>query len=293
MRNKFTITEGEVQRILGLHKQAILEENKIILSEAYGGLKLISASGWNSKNAPKTWYLNSFKVIKISGKFLTVKVVDSNNSQFTNCVVNCRTSDILTIKSDGDGSLGGQLDGTQYRLGSDLVAAITKSCSATNKPKEGTSNYEKPKKEEPKKVIDKPVDEPKKEVNCKNKNPYNALTDGGLNWKKEKRKWVDANCNGTTPCIFGNSKTNINLRNAFCDKTWPTNQNNSNKYTFDFDAIMKAINDTGKCAGSWVSSDGTNDTSGTQGTQGTSAIQNPIPINNKISADLYYKIIAN
>ena len=27
MRNKFTITEGEVQRILGLHKQAFLKEN--------------------------------------------------------------------------------------------------------------------------------------------------------------------------------------------------------------------------------------------------------------------------
>jgi hypothetical protein len=71
------------------------------------------------------------------------------------------------------------------------------------------------------------------------------------------------------------------------------NQNNSNKYTFDFDAIMKAINDTGKCAGSWGSSDGTKGTSGTQGTSGTNVIQNPLPINNKISADLYYKIIAN
>ena len=86
------------------------------------------------------------------------------------------------------------------------------------------------------------------EDNCKNKNPYNALTDGGLNWKKERQKWVDANCKGTTPCILGNSKTNNNLKNAFCDKTWPTDQNNSNKYTFDFDAVMKAIDDTGKCS---------------------------------------------
>ena len=124
------------------------------------------------------------------------------------------------------------------------------------------------------------------EDNCKNKNPYNALTDGGLNWKKEKRKWVSANCNGTTPCIFGNSKTNINLRNAFCDKTWPNNQNNSNRHTFDFDTIMKAIDDTGKCVG-------TSGTSGTQGTSGTGGIQNPLPINNKISADLYYRIIAS
>ena len=56
---------------------------------------------------------------------------------------------------------------------------------------------------------------------------------------------------------------------------------------------MKAINDTGKCAGSWGSSDGTNGTSGTQGTSGTNGIQNPIPINNKISKELYYTIIAN
>jgi hypothetical protein len=130
------------------------------------------------------------------------------------------------------------------------------------------------------------------EENCKNKTPFNALTDGGLNFKKERQKWVAANCNGTTPCILGNSKTNINLRNAFCDKTWPTNQNNSNKYTFDFDAIMKAINDTGKCAGYSGSSDGTNGTSGTQGTSGTNGIQNPVPINNKISAELYYQITA-
>ena len=34
MRNKFTLKEGEVQRILGLHKQAILKENNYqILNE--------------------------------------------------------------------------------------------------------------------------------------------------------------------------------------------------------------------------------------------------------------------
>ena len=56
---------------------------------------------------------------------------------------------------------------------------------------------------------------------CKNKNPYNALTDGGLNWKQERQKWIDAKCNGTTPCILGNAQTNINLRNAFCEGKWP------------------------------------------------------------------------
>ena len=59
-----------------------------------------------------------------------------------------------------------------------------------------------------------------KDPNCKNKTPYNAITDAGLNWKEESRKWIEANCNGTTPCIAGNASTNINLRNAFCDGTW-------------------------------------------------------------------------
>ena len=69
-----------------------------------------------------------------------------------------------------------------------------------------------------------PVTNPKKDINCRNKSPYNAFTDAGLNWKKERQKWIDANCNGTTPCILGNAQTNINLRNAFCDKTWTTDQ---------------------------------------------------------------------
>jgi len=65
-----------------------------------------------------------------------------------------------------------------------------------------------------------PIKKPKKDTNCKNKSPYNAFTDAGLNWKEESRKWVEAKCNGTTPCILGNAQTNINLRNAFCDGTW-------------------------------------------------------------------------
>ena len=76
------------------------------------------------------------------------------------------------------------------------------------------------KKDSPTNPIKNPINEPKKELNCKNKNPYNALTDAGLNWKQERQKWIDANCNGTTPCILGNAQTNINLRNAFCDGTW-------------------------------------------------------------------------
>jgi len=60
-----------------------------------------------------------------------------------------------------------------------------------------------------------------RDAKCKNKNPYDALTGGGLNWKEERQKWINAKCNGTTPCILGNAATNINLRNAYCNGTWP------------------------------------------------------------------------
>jgi hypothetical protein len=58
-------------------------------------------------------------------------------------------------------------------------------------------------------------------TNCKNKNPMDVFAEAGLVWKEERQKWIDAKCNGTTPCILGNAQTNINLRNAFCDGTWP------------------------------------------------------------------------
>ncbi len=47
------------------------------------------------------------------------------------------------------------------------------------------------------------------------------FAEAGLNWKEERQKWIDANCNGTTPCKLGDATTNINLRNAYCDGTWP------------------------------------------------------------------------
>jgi hypothetical protein len=66
-----------------------------------------------------------------------------------------------------------------------------------------------------------PKDGVRIDANCKNKNPYNAFTDAGLNWRVERQKWIDVKCNGTTPCILGNAQTNINLRNALCAGTWP------------------------------------------------------------------------
>ena len=52
------------------------------------------------------------------------------------------------------------------------------------------------------------------------KGPMELVVSMGLNWKETRQKWIDANCNGTTPCILGDARTNINLRDAICKGTW-------------------------------------------------------------------------
>lgn len=52
------------------------------------------------------------------------------------------------------------------------------------------------------------------------KGPMDLAVSMGLNWKETRQKWIDAKCNGTTPCILGDATTNINLRNALCKGTW-------------------------------------------------------------------------
>jgi hypothetical protein len=52
------------------------------------------------------------------------------------------------------------------------------------------------------------------------KGPMDLAVSMGLNWKETRQKWIDAKCNGTTPCILGDPTTNINLRNALCKGTW-------------------------------------------------------------------------
>ena len=52
------------------------------------------------------------------------------------------------------------------------------------------------------------------------KGPMDLAMSMGLNWKETRQKWIDAKCNGTTPCILGDPTTNINIRNALCKGTW-------------------------------------------------------------------------
>lgn len=60
----------------------------------------------------------------------------------------------------------------------------------------------------------------KESSDCGSKTPYQAITDMGMNFKDTQLKWINANCNGTTPCIKGNSNTNLNLKDAVCSGSW-------------------------------------------------------------------------
>jgi len=220
MRNKFTITEGEAQRILGLHSS-----KKQLIIEAV------------TKNEMPICVRNA-------GAFSIV--TDSNNVEYGT----------ITVKNAG----GKGLDYNWYHNHTMGVYDVSS---------EIYTNLRQPKFY---KYYCKCV-----EGKCKPKT-----------YSSDSRDIPDE-CDDKKNCSLQTPGGQVETPGGKVD----VNQNNSNKYTFDFDAIMKAINDTGKCAGSWGSSDGTKGTSGTQGTSGTNVIQNPLPINNKISADLYYKIIAN
>jgi hypothetical protein len=69
------------------------------------------------------------------------------------------------------------------------------------------------------------------------------------------------------------------------------NGSSGTKYSFDFETIMKAIDDTGKCPRSGTSDQaGTSGTSGVQGTQGTSGVGAPVVIQKPtVTKDDFYQ----
>ncbi len=57
---------------------------------------------------------------------------------------------------------------------------------------------------------------------CKAEAPKLAASKvfAGQSWDVVKAKWVESNCNGTTPCNVGTEASNINLRKAMCEGTF-------------------------------------------------------------------------
>jgi hypothetical protein len=249
MRNKFTLNEGEVQRILGLHKQAILKENKIILSEGNENT-LYKNTNYKTKKEQRFAKESDIADAIVIDPGVTFYKYGTDKAVAYNVPIKVKvkggytagkassTQNITFYCAKGKYRFSGKNKGVFYYSQTGISAALVKNICQ----KEGVL-------------------------------PNGKKVDGTSNYNSKK-----------------NTKDKSNKDTK--DKSNNNTKVKGNKYTFDFDAIMKAINDTGKCAGSWGSSDGTNGTSGTQGTSGTNVIQNPLPINNKISAELYYKITA-
>lgn len=212
---KVKITEEEKLNILGLHNENYVVNNKLI------------AEQFNSQNG--VYYVKNDQGLKASRDFTTVfpKVIKKGTPIFhdynsTNTKIVLGNTGVVTycnkdvfIYNDGVDDLKNDpflnVIKVTFCNGNTLKTwdQLTKGAKDIQPPPGSAIDTEKPK------------DGLKIDANCKNKNPYNAFTDAGLNWKQERQKWIDAKCNGTTPCILGNATTNINLRNALCDGTWP------------------------------------------------------------------------
>jgi len=214
MRNKFTITEGEVQRILGLHKQAFLKENvQNILNEektyTLQNKELFfkqKDGGYNSKL--KLFKGTTFKVwSEVKDSLITTRKVAA---QF----VGWHTGTVLP----GEGTYYGWKDNKAY------VA-----------------------------------------YNCKTKNFYLiGSTIGVVNSSKDfaNNKYMVFPSAGQTPPLDKLCLTKPEVEDVDVDDI-PDEQEvekklvdtpkkdpkvKGNKYTFDFEAVMKAIDDTGKCS---------------------------------------------
>jgi hypothetical protein len=244
MRNKLNLKEGEVQRILSLHKNAILKES---------GKNILNEQDTKTSYTTKKW-----------------------NELELNTVIS------------------GQ--GTRYAINKGTVFSLT--------DKKGV-------------------------VRAKNTYVYNAQSGPGKEWSKGNKTSVSFYCaqgkfyikgekgknfysSGLAKALVksicnvdpskvvskdkvdGNAKNNQELETGNEKNTFLASGTSGTRYSFDFETIMKAIDDTGKCPRSGTSDQaGTSVTSGVQGTsgtQGTSGVGAPVVIQKPtVTKDDFYQ----
>jgi hypothetical protein len=251
MRNKLILKEGEVQRILSLHKNAILKESgqNILNEESTFTLKSAATTfepkgSWSDDDL-KLYKGTTFKKsTKIKNSLITTRKVTANFVQYGTggrvyardnkafVVYNCKTKNFYLIGST-DENINDRKD-----LKNDKRAIWSSGGNMQSLDKLCQESV----------VRDEVVVKPKN-----NQEP-----------EKEKENQKDS------LVVAGTSGT---------------------KYSFDFETIMKAIDDTGKCPRSGTSDQaGTSGTSGVQGTQGTSGVGAPVVIQKPtVTKDDFYQ----
>ena len=325
MRNKLNLKEGEVQRILSLHKEAVIKEHKMsslneeLLMEKTYDVNLKKRLGYNSGGLKSKDKITKIKVKSFNKDMVEADVTFGDGGKI-DVSFDCTKPDIMVLGGDG------QMSGSEYRTDEKLKYLIKWYCAG--KPKKdrgnerGTSNDS---------VVGGSEYQQKKDQlltpipGGKVINQFTLFGNGTTIWKKTKKGAIttkDFNsgtykigflCDGYKDYdfIYGkkwfkNKELGTVLRKQFCGKETETEKQkekeeekntflatgtSGTKYTFDFETIMKAIDDTGKCPRSGTSDQaGTSGTSGVQGTQGTSGVGAPVVIQKPtVTKDDFYQ----
>lgn len=245
MKNKLNINEGEIQRILGLHKRAILKEN-----------------GQNILNEENTFTLptsSEFKASSVNPSSGRLKLYKGTKFKVAK---NIKNSLITTRKVTANFTAPGSMHlSTSYE---DNKAFVVYNCKTKNFYLIGSTN-EGAKQEKDYSSNNKAI--------WKSGGNYKSLDKLCLETTVRDEVVVNPKDAGTKNPELGNEKGNQELGNQK-DTTYQ-GTSRGNRYTFDYDLVMKAIDDTGKCGvyGSSSSTQGTSGTQGVSGTQGTSGTQ--------------------
>jgi hypothetical protein len=330
MRNKLNLKEGEVQRILGLHKKAIIKEHKIsslneeLLMEKTYGITLKKRGGDNNWLKPKDT-VTKFKVKNYNKDMVEglATVKDGNREEEISVQFDCKKPDVMDITGDW------QIEGSQYRTDEKFKSLIKWYCA--DKPKKDTGGGEDGKKTykqeydqtlKYKSSLDNKIKDLKipagviyKSIPDKNGVSFSfKIGETSINgWFGCKSKKFIINKSPATDekqaltkklvselCKVADSKKNINTLDPNSGKNEEgknglvANGTSGTRYSFDFETIMKAIDDTGKCPRSGTSdqagTSGTSGVQGTSGTQGTSGVGAPVVIQKPtVTKDDFYQ----
>jgi hypothetical protein len=333
MRNKLNLKEGELQRILGLHKKAIIKEHKIsslneeLLMEKTYEINLMKRGGNNN------WLKTKDKVTKFKVKNYNkdmvegeVTIKDGNRDEVIPVQFDCKKPDVMDITDDS------QIRGSQYRTDEKLKSVIKWYCAG--KPKKNRGNESGTSNDS---VVGGSKYEQKKDQSLtpipggKNIQEFTLYGKGTTIWKKTKKGAITTKdfssgtykigflCDGYKDYDFiyakkwfKNKELGSVLKKQFCGKkdiNTPDPNSGKNeegndgflaagtsgtKYSFDFETIMKAIDDTGKCPRTGTSdqagTSGTSGVQGTSGTQGTSGVGAPVVIQKPtVTKDDFYQ----
>lgn len=138
MIRKLNLREGETQRILSLHKTAVLEESVKLIQETSYPLTLIKRDGWNSgglkeKHNTKTFKVTRYNKYYVEGE-ITVKEGGGSNFRF-----DCKKPQIMILTND-------QLYGSEYEVNDKLTNIVKWYCAGkpnNNNAGGGSSNQQK------------------------------------------------------------------------------------------------------------------------------------------------------